>query len=105
MIYLILSIIFMVLLALVTRMSTAASCNAISFNAIARYFSGTIMLIFTLCVVDWQDILPAFKAVGWMGATGAFYFAYQQSAQQNQCSMAHWELAGLFYDVRWSFPL
>lgn len=74
MIYLVLSIIFMVLLAIVTRKATSAGCNAVSFNAIARYFSGMIMLIFTLCVVEWADILPALKATGWLGVIGAFLF-------------------------------
>lgn len=110
MICFILSIIFMILLAVVTRKATAAGCNAISFNAIARYVSGAIMLIFTLCVVEWSDILPAFKAVGWMGVIGAFLFCLStigatKSVQYGplgiswtilRCSMVISTLASLF---------
>ena len=74
MIFLVLSIIFMVLLAIVTREAVAAGCNAISFNSIARYFSGLIMLIFTLCMVDPAQIFIAFKAAGWISILGAFLF-------------------------------
>ena len=75
MIYLVFSIIFMVLLAVVTRKATAAGCGAFSFNAIARYVSGAVMLIFSLLTVKWPDIWQALKAAGWLGAVGGFLFS------------------------------
>ncbi|MDD5597927.1 MAG: EamA family transporter [Victivallaceae bacterium] len=75
MIYLVLSIIFMICLAVVTRKATEAGCNAFCFNAIARYVSGTVMLVFTLSAVDWAGLWPALRAAGWPGIIGAFLFS------------------------------
>ncbi len=111
MVYLIISIIFMVLLAVVTRIGTRSGAGPLGMNAVFRGTAGVIMLVVAISTTDSSSIEQVWRLTGWSGLIAAMFFFWAGFAAIKavqlghlsiswtvlRCSMILPTLASLFY--------